>query len=99
MASYRLSERADEDFESIYVFGLLNFGLLQADAYADGLEARFEQIARQPQLYPAIDHVKAEYRLCVYKSHSIYYRTDGNCATIVRILRNQNVGAALEQLS
>lgn len=40
MASYRLSERADEDFESIYVFGLLNFGLLQADAYAISMSAR-----------------------------------------------------------
>lgn len=95
MVNYRLSEQADEDFESIYVFGLLNFGLLQADAYADGLEARFEQIALQPQLYPAIDHVKTGYRLCVYKSHAIYYRFDGNRATIVRILRNQNVSAAL----
>lgn len=95
MVNYRLSEQADEDFESIYVFGLLNFGLLQADAYADGLEARFEQIALQPQLYPAIDHVKTGYRLCVYKSHAIYYRFDSNRATIVRILRNQNVSAAL----
>jgi len=34
MASYRLSKRADEDFESIYLFGLLNFGLIQAGAYA-----------------------------------------------------------------
>lgn len=95
MVNYRLSEQADEDFESIYVLGLLNFGLLQADAYADGLEARFEQIALQPQLYPAIDHVKTGYRLCVYQSHAIYYRFDGNRATIVRILRNQNVSAAL----
>ena len=34
MASYRLSKRADEDFESIYLFGLLSFGLIQAGAYA-----------------------------------------------------------------
>ena len=38
MASYRLSERADEDFESIYMYGLINFGSLQADVYADGME-------------------------------------------------------------
>ncbi len=37
MASYRLSKRADEDFESIYLFGLLSFGLIQAGAYASGL--------------------------------------------------------------
>lgn len=57
MANYRLSKYASEDYESIYVFGLLNFGLQQADAYAEGMEARFEEIAQQPTLYPAADHV------------------------------------------
>ncbi|WP_303285427.1 type II toxin-antitoxin system RelE/ParE family toxin [Marinobacter sp. SS8-8] len=95
MASYRLSKRADEDFESIYLFGLLNFGLIQADAYADGLEERFEQIAAQPDLYPAIEHVKAGYRLSVYQSHSIYYRVEQIGVLIVRILRNQDLKTAL----
>ena len=95
MASYRLSKRADEDFESIYLFGLLNFGLIQADAYADGLEERFEQIAAQPDLYPAIDHLKPGYRLSVYQSHSIYYRVDESGVLIIRILRNQDLKTAL----
>jgi len=96
MVSYRLSERADEDFESIYIFGLINFGSWQADVYADGMEARFTQIAEQPQLYPAVDHIKPGYRLSVYKSHSIYYRVDNDHVFIVRILRNQNLGLAFE---
>lgn len=74
MANYQLSKRADEDFESIYLFGLLNFGLIQADAYVDGLEERFEQIAAQPDLYPAIDHLKPGYRLSVYQSLNILPR-------------------------
>ena len=95
MANYRLSKKADEDFESIYVFGLLNFGLMQADAYADGLEKRFEQIAALPDLYPAIDHIKPGYSFSVYQTHSIYYRVDNAGVLIARILRNQEVGAAL----
>lgn len=95
MVSYRLSKRADEDFESIYLFGLQNFGLIQADAYADGLEERFEQIAAQPDLYPAIDGVKSGYRLSVYQSHSIYYRVEQTGVHIVRILRNQDLKTAL----
>ncbi|MCL7945128.1 type II toxin-antitoxin system RelE/ParE family toxin [Marinobacter sp. ATCH36] len=95
MVNYRLSKRADEDFESVYLFGLLNFGLRQADAYADGLEKRFEQIAAQPDLYPAIEHIKPGFRFSVYQSHSIYYRIDQTGVLIVRILRNQDVGAAL----
>ncbi|WP_412536135.1 type II toxin-antitoxin system RelE/ParE family toxin [Marinobacter sp. MIT932201] len=95
MANYQLSKRADEDFESIYLFGLLNFGLIQADAYVDGLEERFEQIAAQPDLYPAIDHLKPGYRLSVYQSHSIYYRVDESGVLIIRILRNQDLKTAL----
>lgn len=96
MAIFRLSKRAAEDFESIYVFGLLNFGLRQADTYADGMEARFEQIAAHQELYPAIESVRPGYRLSVYQSHSIYYRLDGNEVVVVRILLNQDVGAAFE---
>ncbi len=79
-----------------YLFGLLNFGLIQADAYVDGLEERFEQIAAQPDLYPAIDHLKPGYRLSVYQSHSIYYRVDeSGVLIIIRILRNQDLKTAL----
>jgi len=68
---------------------------MQADAYANGLEKRFEQIALQPDLYPAIDHIKPGYRFSVYQGHSIYYRVDNAGVLISRILRNQDVGAAL----
>jgi toxin ParE1/3/4 len=98
MASYRLSERADEDFESIYMYGLINFGSLQADVYADGMEDRFKQIADQPQLYPTVDHIKPGYRLSVYKSHSIYYRVDDGVVLIVRILRSQSLGVLFDSV-
>lgn len=57
----------------------------QAEQYAEGLEARFEQIAEQPNLYPAADHIKPGYRLSVYISHTIYYRADEHEVLIVRI--------------
>ncbi|MGL6160626.1 type II toxin-antitoxin system RelE/ParE family toxin [Microbulbifer sp.] len=95
MAGYRLSKRADEDFESIYLFGVQAFGLMQADAYAVGMQERFDQLAEQPPLYQAIDYVRPGYRRSVYGNHSIYYRMDGDGVLIVRILRNQNLSAAL----
>lgn len=97
MASYRLSERADEDYESIYLYGALTFGLEQAEVYATGMQIRFEQLSNQPLLYPAIDHVRPGYRLSVYGSHAIYYRIDDDDVLIVRILRNQDVGTALSK--
>ena len=96
MAGYRLSERADEDYESIYLYGALTFGLEQAEVYATGMQIRFEQLSSQPLMYPAIDHVRPGYRLSVYGSHAIYYyRIDDDEVLIVRILRNQDVGTAL----
>ena len=37
----------------------------------------------------------AGYRLSVYRRHSIYFRPIDGGVLIVRILRNQDVGAAL----
>lgn len=95
MANYRLSNSADEDFENIFIYGVRRFGLRQAEQYAEGLEARFEQIAELPSLYPAADHIKPGYRLSVYISHTIYYRADEHEVLIVRILRNQEPSIAL----
>ena len=97
MARYRLSKRADEDFESIYIYGALTFGLEQAEAYAAGMQARFVQLSNHPRLYPAIDHVRPGYRLSVYGSHAVYYCIDDEGVLIVRILRGQDVGAALTE--
>ena len=37
MATYRLSNSADQDFDGLYVYGVLTFGLEQADSYATGM--------------------------------------------------------------
>ena len=72
MASYRLNREALEDLDRLYEHGVLTFGLRQADAYFDGIVNRFQKIADQPELYPAIDHIRQGYRRSAYKSHSIY---------------------------
>lgn len=96
MVTYRLSERADKDLESIYLYGLVNFGQHQADAYADGMEARFEQIGSQPLSYPAVDHIRPGYRCSVYGRHSIYFRFESRLVIIVRILHRQDLGKAFD---
>ena len=67
MASYRLNREALEDLDRLYEHGVLTFGLRQADAYFDGIVNRFQKIADQPELYPAIDHIRQGYRRSVYK--------------------------------
>ena len=95
MASYRLNRETLEDLDRLYEHGVLTFGLRQADAYFDGIVSRFQKIADQPELYPAIDHIRQGYRRSVYRSHSIYYRIDPDEIVIVRILGQQDIGKAL----
>ncbi|MBF0447997.1 MAG: type II toxin-antitoxin system RelE/ParE family toxin [Magnetococcales bacterium] len=91
MARYELSEAADLDFENIFDFGIDTFGLAQAVDYQNGLKKHFDELAEQPKLYAAVDHVRAGYRRSVYRSHSIYYRIEPTRIFIVRILGQQDL--------
>jgi toxin ParE1/3/4 len=90
MASYRLSEKADEDLSRLYEYGILHYGRDRADRYYNGLIERFEELAENPRLWPAVDHIRPGYRRRVYGRHSIYYRIDPDTIVIVRILGRQD---------
>jgi plasmid stabilization system protein ParE len=45
MASYHLTERADDDLSNIFRQGVIDFGLVQAERYFDGLVERLGDIA------------------------------------------------------
>ena len=87
---YRLSLSVDEDLERLYEWGLNHFGIPAADRYFDGLITRFGELAANPMLGAAVDHIRAGYRRSVYVAHSIYYRAEGNGIIIVRILGRQD---------
>ena len=90
MASYRLSDRALKDLDRLYEHGILSFGLSLADEFYDGLIARFQAIADQPSLYPAIDDIREGYRRSVCGAHSIYFRIDSEGVEILRILGRED---------
>lgn len=90
MASYKLSGDAEEDIIRLYRHGIENFGLVRANSYFDGLFARFDQLAEQPNLYPAVDGIRTGYRRSVYGVHSIYYRILDGQAEIMRVLGREN---------
>ena len=95
MAGCRLSEKAIEDLDRLYEFGVEQFGLDQADHYFDGLIARFEIIARNPWLALAVEHLLPGLRRSVYFSHSIYYLADASAIQIIRIPGREDVAQAL----
>lgn len=99
MVRYRLTQAADQDFERIFEFSIDQFGLAQALEYQNGMKHRFDQLAQQPNLYQAVDHIRKGYRRSVYRAHSIYYRIDQEFVLIVRILGRENPETSLPDQS
>jgi toxin ParE1/3/4 len=90
MASYSLSDKADDDLSQLYEYGILHYGQERADRYYNGLIERFEELAENPRFGQAVDHIRPGYRRSVYGRHSIYYRIDPDVVVIVRILGRQD---------
>lgn len=95
MAPYKLTQAADQDLERTFDFGIDQFGLAQALDYQNGMKQRFDELAAQPKLYQAVDHIRQGYRRSVYQAHSIYYRIDDDFVLIIRILGRENPDASL----
>ena len=96
MARYRLSERARSDLYRLYNYGVLTFGLQQADSYFDGIINRIDELANNPQLYPKVDHIRKGYKRSVFGIHSIYYMVLKDEILIVRILGREDPGKQLK---
>ena len=94
MGDYDLSPEAERDLFEIALYGLENFGLARSEEYRDGLNACFQRIANSPTQHQAVDHIRQGYRRCVYRSHSIYYRIEGQRVAVMRILGRQSLARA-----
>lgn len=90
MTKYRLSILAKQDLIEIAIYGDQNFGIEQSNQYRDRLQNRFQLLAEQPLLFPAVDHIHTGYRRSVCGKHSIYYRITDDVIEIMRILGQQN---------
>jgi len=95
MAHYRLNDAALADLDRIYEYGILTFGLQQADKYYDGLLSYFQAIADSPLSHIGVDEIRKGYRRAPYSGDTIYYRIDPNEVVIVRILGQQDPQKAL----
>lgn len=91
MGNYKLSEDAKSDLARIYRRGIKEYGEKQADKYYANFFLRFEQIAEQPNLYQAVDHIRKGYRRSVCGVDSIYYIINGNTVEIMNILGQQDI--------
>jgi toxin ParE1/3/4 len=95
MSSYTLAEEADQDFEAIFEYGLDTFGKKAAMDHQNNLIRHFEDLAKFPLHYQAVDHIRKDYRRSVCGVHTIFYRIDDDHITIIRILGRQDPFRAL----
>jgi len=91
MGSYRLTEEAEADLIRIHQWGVRTHGEAQADAYFFQLIERFDKLAEQPLLYPAVDDIREGYRRSVCGTDSIYYRIEGQTVEIMAVIGQQDV--------
>ena len=89
MASYKLSNVAQEDLIRIHHYGVERFGMLQADKYFDSFFTYFDLIAKQPFSFESVDFIKPGYRRCVCGSDSIYYKISNDVVKIMTIIGRQ----------
>ena len=89
MGIYKLTPDAEADLYRIWLRGVREYGEAQADKYYYFIE-RFEQLAEQPYLYQAVNHIRAGYRHSVCGVDTIYYRVEGDTVEIMNILGQQD---------
>lgn len=88
---YRISEKAIEDLEKIWLYTLENWSLEQADRYHVLIINEIEFITRNFNLSRKMDYVRSGYRMSKVKSHLIFFKkTDDDFIEIIRIV-HQNM--------
>lgn len=83
--AYRLSRKAEEDILQIYVTGVGDFGVEQAERYHAGLERALSFLSSFPRAAPERPELSRSSRVYPYKSHIILYRLDGEDIFIQRV--------------
>jgi toxin ParE1/3/4 len=91
MIGYRLSNEARSDLIELARYGDERFGTVQSDRYREQIKRHFELLARQPLLFPAVDHIRTGYRRSLCGVHAVYYRLTEEGVEIMRLIGRQDI--------
>ena len=91
MTKYKLSNDAKEDLIRIHHYGVLKFGIIQADKYFDSFFSPFDVITQRPFSFESVDYIKTGYRRSVCGSDSIYFRVNDENIEIMSIIGKQDI--------
>lgn len=71
---YKISLKASEDIENIWLYTFENWSLEQADRYVNLIFDEIEYLADNPNSGRDFNHIRKNYRCSKVKSHLIFYR-------------------------
>jgi toxin ParE1/3/4 len=95
MPKYKLSKEAKNDLIRIHHYGVVKFGMDQADKYYNSFFEYFEIIAQRPFSFESVDFIKNGYRRCVCGSDSIFYKINNDTVEIMAIIGRQDLNEIL----
>jgi len=90
VADYKFSDKAERDLTDIIDYTLQQWGPAQTHIYIDGLEARGQLLADNPDLGTRRNALFEGLLSFPYESHILYYMKQAHGITIVRVL-HQNM--------
>jgi len=88
---YKISVKASEDIENIWLYTFENWSLKQADRYINLIFDEIEYLANNSNSGKNFNHIRKNYRCSKVKSHLIFYRfiDKQNDIEIIRILHQR----------
>ena len=82
---------AEQDISSIIDYTISQFGLVQAEKYYNGLEAKFSSIAEGTAHSQDYAFVRDGLKRTNYQSHAIYYRIVEECEVLILHVLHQSM--------
>jgi toxin ParE1/3/4 len=83
---YALSRKAEEDIIAIFMYGVAQFGIQQAERYHELLERTFQFLAENPEAARERAEITPPVRIHPIESHVVIYTVDANDSIfIVRV--------------
>ena len=87
---YRISKKAIDDLNDIWIYTFNKWSKLQADRYYDLIINEIHFISKNYFTGKSAEQTRKNYRVTPIKSHLIFYRKDDNgIVKIVRILNQK----------
>jgi len=89
--AYKISVKASEDIENIWLYTFENWSLEQADRYVNLIFDEIEYLSDNPMSGKDFGHIRKNYRCSKVKSHLIFYRFIENQSEIeiIRVLHQR----------